>query len=210
VNTTAFVNAATNLADKPGGPGVIINVPSFDFGVLSTDDLPRGIYAIGIACTKGPPSPTQLDRFWSARLDLGGGEADAHSWAAPVGDATPSSGATNAPGAPAGHASSPATEQGPPAEALGADGVGSAKDAGGGGAESPTIANARVDGDTPAAPNFGGPPTFTLPATEIASHLTVDGNMAASLLLWLALAVAFGRIAVLLARISTTTAVVMP
>ncbi|HVT78002.1 MAG TPA: hypothetical protein VHD87_13290 [Acidimicrobiales bacterium] len=70
-NTSPFVNGATNVAAHPGGPGVIIDIPAFNLGVLPPAQVPAGDYLVGIACTKGEAGPKQLDRYWSATLHLG-------------------------------------------------------------------------------------------------------------------------------------------
>ncbi len=71
---------ATEL--KPGGVGTIVQpVASFRFNVYTPAaegfPLPPGSYNIGIACTLGPPtSPTQLDRYWNAIIDVTADPAD--------------------------------------------------------------------------------------------------------------------------------------
>ncbi len=51
VSTRGYVQVQTANADVPGGPGLILNVPSFSFGVLSPGMLADGTYHVGIACT---------------------------------------------------------------------------------------------------------------------------------------------------------------
>ena len=87
-NTDAYVNAPTNVAAKPGGPGVVINIPVFTLRGFSAAELPPAKYVVGVACTKGGPSDEQLDRYWATTLDLtataapGGGAK--RTWTAPV------------------------------------------------------------------------------------------------------------------------------
>ncbi len=74
--SSAYVNAQTANALSPGGPGPVVNIPGFDFVVFNPGDIPAGTYNIGIACTLGPPSPTQLDKYWNARMIVSTAPAD--------------------------------------------------------------------------------------------------------------------------------------
>jgi len=67
-NGTAYVNGQTANATTPGGPGPIINIPTFNFAVYSPGNIPAGIYNVGIACTLGPASTTQEDKYWNVQL----------------------------------------------------------------------------------------------------------------------------------------------
>lgn len=61
-----YVNAQTAAADTPGGPGTIINIPTtFNYSVFGPADIPAGAYNIGIACTLGGPSTTQMSSYWN-------------------------------------------------------------------------------------------------------------------------------------------------
>lgn len=70
------VNKLTDQAVQPGGPGLIINIPATDLGIYEPASMPAGAYRIGVACTLGPPSPNQLDRFWTAELLISSDPAD--------------------------------------------------------------------------------------------------------------------------------------
>ncbi len=74
----------TAAADTPGGPGLILALGPADFEVLAPGDIPAGAYNLGIACTNGPASTTQLDKFWNAKMTItanpAGGAAQV-SWA---------------------------------------------------------------------------------------------------------------------------------
>ena len=83
---SGYVNAQTANADHASDPGAIVNVPAFSFGVFRPGDVPAGTYNIGIACTKGPASLTQLTAFWNAQIVLAASAIDTPAgltWAAP-------------------------------------------------------------------------------------------------------------------------------
>jgi hypothetical protein len=63
-----YVNAQTATATTPGGPGPIINIPTFNFNVYEAGQIPAGPYNVGIACTKGAASATQLDKYWNVQM----------------------------------------------------------------------------------------------------------------------------------------------
>jgi hypothetical protein len=78
-----YVNALTDIATAPGGPGTISQIPAFSLAVFAdAPDLtgpqiiPPGSYNLGIACTHGPAGPDQLDRFWNIRFDVAADPAD--------------------------------------------------------------------------------------------------------------------------------------
>lgn len=84
-HTNPYANAQTAAAVHAGDPGPIINIPAFTFSVFKTGDVPAGTYNIGIACTKGQASATQLDTFWGARMTLApaGGGGGSLTWSVP-------------------------------------------------------------------------------------------------------------------------------
>jgi len=101
---------------KGSGTGTIINIPTFDLTVFSTADLPAGNYLIGIACTRGPASPTQLDHFWSAKFNVSSGPT--LSWTAPASSlATGASTGASTTVATTTQSTSPATPAATPASA---------------------------------------------------------------------------------------------
>ena len=64
--TNPYTNELTDQALTNGGPGAISGVPAFNWGaVFDPGDVPAGSYRIGIACTLGPASGTQLVSYWS-------------------------------------------------------------------------------------------------------------------------------------------------
>jgi len=70
------VNAQTANATQPGGPGPVINIPAFSFAVYEPGNVPAGTYNVGIACTKGSASPTQLDKYWNVNLVVAASATD--------------------------------------------------------------------------------------------------------------------------------------
>ncbi|MEJ7764786.1 MAG: Ig-like domain-containing protein [Acidimicrobiales bacterium] len=74
-----YVDAQTADAVPAGGPGPIIQpLASFNFAVYDPLSFPftPGVYNIGIACTLGAPSATQLDKYWSAVMTITADPAD--------------------------------------------------------------------------------------------------------------------------------------
>jgi len=70
------VNRNTADAASAGGPGPIVNIPAFDFSVWGPGDIPAGTYNVGVACTLGSASATQLDRYWNAQMTFTTAPAD--------------------------------------------------------------------------------------------------------------------------------------
>jgi len=61
VNTTPYSEALTAKATRQGGPGPIVNIPSFSFAVfLPPGRLAPGQYHVGIACSLF----NVIDRYW--------------------------------------------------------------------------------------------------------------------------------------------------
>ncbi|MEQ1785805.1 MAG: fibronectin type III domain-containing protein [Acidimicrobiales bacterium] len=67
VTTGAYVSA--NTLDNPGTPrprpGEVINIPNFSYEAFGPGDILPGAYNIGLACTLGPPGPTQMKEYWN-------------------------------------------------------------------------------------------------------------------------------------------------
>lgn len=66
VFTNPYVQAQTAQADAPGGPGRIVNLPSFSFEAFPPGELGEGPYRVGIACTL----LNETLRYWDASLVL--------------------------------------------------------------------------------------------------------------------------------------------
>ncbi|MBA2610157.1 MAG: hypothetical protein H0U92_14565 [Actinobacteria bacterium] len=98
-----IVEQSPAAASPPPGPGPIINIPDATFAFFSPGQVPAGVYNLGIACTLGPASATQMKSFWNVQMTIStdavtGGPAQIHwengtSPAAPVlTSVTPSAG----------------------------------------------------------------------------------------------------------------------
>lgn len=204
VNTVAHVNAATDKAEEPGGPGPIINVPNFSLEVFTSVDLPAGEYRVGIACTKGPASPTQLDRFWVAPFKVGAAEErDAPpSWSAPV------LGASSRPSKDTASQASAAAVPDDAAAPVPAPAGAVAPEPADPSATPSARSTGAIEASTASAgSSSGSQPSFGLPMAEIASSITISGSGGASLALWLGLALASARAAFLLASSPNVTPV---
>lgn len=85
-----YVDQNTGVATTAGGPGAIVDNPVFDFAVFGSQGptiVPNGLYNVGIACTKGPASATQLDKYWNVQLTFVADASDKPSgikWTTPA------------------------------------------------------------------------------------------------------------------------------
>ena len=64
------VSKLPDIAVAPATTGGISGIPNFNFQVFSPGDIPNGTYKIGVACTLGVASATQLKSFWSQRITI--------------------------------------------------------------------------------------------------------------------------------------------
>lgn len=74
-----YVNGLTDLKVEPDPGGNISGLPAFDFSVFGADGpqlVPAGTYNLGIACTLGPPSATQIDKYWNVQMAIAHDAAD--------------------------------------------------------------------------------------------------------------------------------------
>ncbi len=190
VELSPFVDAQTANATTPGGPGPVINIPGFSLGVYEPGNVPAGTYTLGIACTKGPASATQLDRYWTTQLEILADAADQPSgitWTV----VTSSPGTTTT--TTTGGDTTTTTAGGSTTTTAG----GSTSTTTAGGATTTT-----TRGGTPTTAQVlasGAAPTAT-PFTESLSALPMTGGSPGHLLMWSVLLLIFGRMAVLLAR----------
>jgi hypothetical protein len=80
-SSTSFVDQQTAEASKVGGPGPVIQpLPALSFAVFDPAlgfPFTPGAYNVGIACTLGPPSDTQLDRYWNTVMTITADPGDA-------------------------------------------------------------------------------------------------------------------------------------
>ena len=182
-NTNAYVNAATNVAAEAGGAGAIIDIPVFTLSGFSASDLPPARYVLGIACTKGAASAAQIDRYWSATLDLSGADAagSAHRrWTTPAIDLD---------------SSKPASGQDASASATASTALRSAEAVSAGTGVAAEGVNATAQ-PRPA----GGDPSFDIPALEIPSLVKVPGGSVLGALRWIVLVLVLARVGLLLVR----------
>jgi hypothetical protein len=174
----AYVDKLT--LDNPGSPrprpGEVINVPGFSFAAFTPGDLPAGTYNVGLACTLGPASATQLDRFWNVQLAVVAAAADAPAGVTWSVQAPPAATTTTAGG-------STTTTAG-----------GSTTTTAAGGSTTTTV---RGSTTTLAA---GGQPTGGSTFVAGLSTLPATGGSPMSLIAWSVMFLIFGRMAVLLGR----------
>ena len=69
---SAFTGRQTADASTPGGPGPVINIPTFDLSSagFAPGDIPAGAYNVGIACILGPADADQLHQFWNTTITV--------------------------------------------------------------------------------------------------------------------------------------------
>lgn len=92
----AFGSPAVSMLTAPAspspGPGPIINIPDFKYSVFAPGDIPAGVYNVGVACTQGPPGPSQMKNFYNVQktftTNASGGPAQV-DWAVFVQTAPP-------------------------------------------------------------------------------------------------------------------------
>lgn len=82
-NSNPTVDQNTAAAITPPGPGPIINIPDFTFQYFTPGQVPAGVYNLGIACTLGSASGTQMKSFWNVQMTISadtttGGPAQIH------------------------------------------------------------------------------------------------------------------------------------
>lgn len=182
------VNTQTAAATRTPGPGPIVNIPAMNFSVYREGDIPAGTYNVGVACTKGPASPTQLDTYWNTKLVVTaapGTAAAAITWTVPS--------------PPAAAAPVPA---GPPGEVATAVEAAAATASPGATARSipSTVSEvSRPKLSLPVRPS-GAPPSLGLPAADLASYVRRVGDSRLAIAVSTALALVALRIAFLLTR----------
>ncbi len=218
-STASYVNAQTAKADTPGGPGLILAIPAFNFAVFSPGDIVPGTYNIGLACTLGPASATQLKKYWNAQMTF---EADLADSAGIKWTAVPSKSPNTLPAGVASAAVSPAptttarttvpSESRPstevtPTEATPLSGASVPAP--------PELPAARPQSSTAKKGNLtagegkgGGEPTFT-PMLELLTQAPRTDTSTRSLLGWGLFLILLARMAVLLGRptVSRKTAI---
>lgn len=66
VNSNTYMNRPTDIADREGGEGTIINIPSFDYAVFDPGMVPTGRAHLGVACSLFG----ETVRYWSTLIDV--------------------------------------------------------------------------------------------------------------------------------------------
>ncbi len=103
---SGYSTAQTANANPPPGPGSIINIPQFSFGVY-TDvaaadgfNIPAGEYNVGIACYIVAPGSSPIEEYWNTTITVTDNPADPGpakiSWAVGATAAAPTLTAANA------------------------------------------------------------------------------------------------------------------
>jgi hypothetical protein len=200
IDTVPFVDQQTAAAVPVGGPGPVIQpLPAFSFAVYDTVAFPvtPGAYRIGIACTLGPPSATQLDRLWEAAMTITADPSDAGPakirWVAtalPAATTTSSVASTTSSSIPASMGSSTTTAT----TSLGSTTSSSL------GSTSTSSSLLLATGSAASAGGTGTGGGSAVSAAGGAGELPRSGNSALTLVVWAALLVYFGRVGVLLGR----------
>lgn len=104
-NGSPYAVAQTANATPPPGPGPIIGIPQFTFGVFDGSvpsfSLPAGEYNIGIACYIDGPGANPIEQYWNNVITVTSNPADPGtadiSWTVGASAATPT-GVTATPG----------------------------------------------------------------------------------------------------------------
>ncbi|MBA2608265.1 MAG: hypothetical protein H0U92_04975 [Actinobacteria bacterium] len=173
VASAPYVDAQTSATAKKDDPGVIVNVPAFNLTAFAAGDVPVGKYTVGIACTKGPASATQLDRVWATSFTV-----DANlAW-------------TTGPGPAPARGALPSSK-----DASAASPVAAVPES----APLPAAAPTRASLADPAAQDApGGDPSFSVPVIDAISIPAFSSRI--GVFVYLALAAALARVAYLLRR----------
>jgi hypothetical protein len=69
-NGSPVVSKLPDIAVAPATTGGISGIPNFNFQVFSPTNIPDGDYKIGVACTLGAASATQLKSYWSQQITI--------------------------------------------------------------------------------------------------------------------------------------------
>ena len=193
-NQVAFDNEATAPNPAASGrpqPGIVIGIPGFNYEIWPAGFIPAGEYNIGIACTLGTAGPTQLDKFWNARIEIVDDETDQPAQLRWTVLQDPGETTTTI----AGGSTTATTAGATTTTTAGATTTTRA------GATTTTTAGATTSTTTT---SFGGAPTGSGPSVAAVTHsaaaIPVTGSTTTDLVFWSVLLLIFGRMAVLLAR----------
>jgi hypothetical protein len=70
ISGSPVVAKLPDIAVAPATTGGISGIPNFNFQVFSPTNIPNGTYKIGVACTLGAASATQLKSYWSQQITI--------------------------------------------------------------------------------------------------------------------------------------------
>lgn len=185
-----FLNALTDIATTPGGPGQISQIPNpFSFSQIPKASIPNGVYNIGILCNKGPNSA--VDKYWNAQITIADDPADANgiAWTVTAGGTTTTTTGASTTTTTAGGTTTTTAAGGSTTTTLTS---GSSTTLGSGSTTTLTggVSGSDVTGGTPSGASFVTP-SGVLPYT---------GGSPWNLVLWGVLLLVFGRMAILLGR----------
>lgn len=196
-DSQSYTNKPTGIA-APGGPGVI-SPPEFFFGVFTSSALPAGTYNIGIACTKGTPGPTQLDRFWNVKVTFTADAGDTpggFTWAvaADQGTTTTTSTSTSTTSTTVDGSTTTTTADGSTTTTA-TDGSTTTTIEGGS-----TTTSVAAGGLTGSSTTYGGGSPSSPSVASTVGKLPYTGGSPWTFVVWGLLLLVFGRMAVLLGR----------
>lgn len=198
VDGNPYVDYQTANATEPGGPGPVVNIPAFWFGVYSPGNVPAGTYNAGIACTKGTASSTQLDKYWNVQLVVVASTSDepaAFTWTA---QQTPTTTTTTITTTPGPSSTTTTTTRGTTTSTTAPTGS-TTRTSSSSSTTTTTTAPAKVAAAAATAAPTGGAPASPTVASSVA-ELPRTGASTTSLVVWSLLLLVFGRMAVLLGR----------
>ncbi len=210
--TTRYVNITTGVAPTPGGGGPIPSTPGFNFAFLGPTGatlLPAGTYNVGLACTLGFESATQLDKYWNVQITIAADPADQPSgitWTVADPPATTTTTTTVAETTTTTTTTTPPpgpTTTPPPAVTTTSTLPGGATTSS---TTSTTLAAAVVPisgsstGGGSSTGSGGGSSTGGSPSTSMSGTLPRTGSSPMAIFVWGALFLVLGRMAILLGR----------
>lgn len=197
IDGNPYVDQQTANATAPGGPGPVVNIPAFWFGVYVPGNVPAGTYNAGIACTKGTASSTQLDRYWNVQLVVVASTSDEPAGFTWTAQQTPTTTTTTSTTTPASSSTTTTTTRGTTTSTTAA--TGSTTTTSSSTTTTTTTAPVKVAAAAATAAPTGGAPASPTVASSVA-ELPRTGASTTSLVVWSLLLLVFGRMAVLLGR----------
>lgn len=209
--STPFVNRTTAVAATAGGDGLLVGLPEFSFAVFAPTGaqvVPPGIYNVGYACTLGPASATQLDKYWNVQLTFAADPNDlpagiTFTVVAPTTPTTPAPTTPTTPTTPATTPTTPATTPTTPATTPTTPATTPTTVA-----TTTTSTIAGTGSGTTTTVKFGPSSTAStvqngVGAVPITTKLATTGSSPLPIMIWAILLLVFGRMVILVGRPST-------